>query len=127
MRLSIKQAAAALVMGAMAISSSAGTHSAQGVVIHLNSPNPYATGDLGFVYNSWFSNDYIGCQASATSGDCYAREVGGNFLSCWTTDPALLTVIRSLNGDSHLLFSWNPSDATCKDIRVTTDSTMAPK
>lgn len=127
MKASIKKLAAGLLMGAMATSASAGTHSAQGVKIYINTPNPYAIGDLGFVYNSWFSNDYIGCMASATNGDCYAREVGGNFLSCWTTDPALLTVIRSLNGDSHLLFSWNPVDATCVDIRVTTDSTMAPK
>ena len=126
MKASIKQFAAALALGAIATSASAGMHSSQGVYIQPNGSKPYATGDIGFVYNSWFSNDYIGCEANAASGDCYAVDVSGLYKTCTTTDPAMLTVIRSLKGDSNIFFSWNP-DGTCRDIRVQTDSLRAPK
>src|SRR5689334_12053573 len=104
MKVSIPQLAAALVLAAIATSASAGMHSSQGVYIQPNGIKPFATGDIGFVYNSWFSNDYIGCEANANSGDCYATDVAGLYKTCTTTDPAMLTVIRSLKGDSNLLF-----------------------
>jgi hypothetical protein len=126
MKLSIKQVASALLLGAMTTSAFAGLHSSQGVTIQPSGIKPYATGDIGFVYNSWFSNDYIGCEANAASGDCYATDVSGQYKTCTTTDPAMLTVIRSIKGDSNVFFSWNP-DGTCRDIRVQTDSLRAPK
>jgi hypothetical protein len=126
MKLSIKQVASALLLGAITTSAFAGLHSSQGVTIQPSGIKPYATGDIGFVYNSWFSNDYIGCEANATSGDCYATDVSGQYKTCSTTDPAMLTVIRSIKGDSNVFFSWNP-DGTCRDIRVQTDSLRAPK
>jgi hypothetical protein len=118
--------AGAVILGAMATSASAGQHSSQGVTIQPTGAKPYATGDLGFVYNSWFSNDYIGCEAHAATGDCYAQDVSGLYKSCTTTDPALIAVIRSISGDSNVFFSWNV-DGTCRDIRVQTDSLRPPK
>ena len=118
--------AVALSMGAMATTAVAGYKTYYLVIVQLSGSSPYASGDLGYVRNSSDPSQYISCYSAATYGLCSAANSVGDYASCSSTDPAMLAVIRSLNGDSWLRFSWNP-DGTCSDIRVRESSMSAPK
>jgi hypothetical protein len=87
---------------------------------------PFATGDLGYVRNTADPNQYIGCETTTILASCYAVNAAGLYKSCSTTDPAMIALVHSLNGDSNLYFSWNAS-GTCLVIRVRNDSLAAPK
>jgi len=117
--------AAVLAMGVLA-SAFAGNKTSYEVVISTTGIKPYASGDLGYVRNTADFTQYIGCETTATLGGCYAVNAAGLYKSCTTTDAALIDLIRSINGDGNLFFSWNP-DGTCKGIRVRNDSLAAPK
>jgi hypothetical protein len=117
---------AALVLGIFVSTAFAGLKSSQEVIISTSALKPYATGDVGYVRNTLDSTQYIGCEYTATAGDCFAVNSAGLYKTCSTTDPALLEVMHSINGDSNLFFSWN-TDGTCKSIRVEQDSMPAPK
>jgi hypothetical protein len=118
--------AAVLTMGVFASTASAGYKTLYEVTINTVGPKPYATGDLGYVRNSADPIQYIGCEATAILGDCYAVNSAGLYKSCTTTDPAMIQMILTLKGDSSLYFSWN-TDGTCKNIRIRNDSLAAPK
>ncbi len=125
MNVSVKLAGT-LLLGAMAASAFAGLKQTYEVYFGTNPLKPYADGDLGAARNSADGQQYIGCEATATSGDCYAVNSVGVYRSCVTTDPAQLAVIRSLHGDGHLFFTWDTS-GNCVTIRVRYDSLSPPK
>src|SRR3982750_4031802 len=93
--------AAVLTMGAFASTAVAGSQTWYEVTINTVGAKPYATGDLGYARNSADSNQYIGCDATATLGGCYAVNSAGLYKSCTTTDPAMIEMILTLKGDSN--------------------------
>ena len=119
--------AAALAMGLFASTAFAGNKSVYEVTINTVGAKPNATGDLGYVRNTADPYQYIGCEATATLGNCYAVTSAGVSKTCTTTDAALIELIRSIKGDSNLYFSWSSTDGSCKNIRVRNDSLAAPK
>jgi len=123
---SYRRLVVALAMGVITSTAFAGLTSSQEVTISTSAVKPYATGDVGYVRNTPDSTQYIGCEYTATTGDCFAVNSAGLYKTCTTTDPALIEVMHSISGDSNLFFTWNP-DGTCKSIRVQKDSMPAPK
>jgi hypothetical protein len=113
--------AAALLASTAAL---AGFRSAQQVLIF--DAGRFANGDLGYVSNTADTTQYIGCESLGGSGYCYAKDPTGLSRSCSTSDPNLLAVIRSLNGDSYLIFWWDTS-SHCTSIEVDNGSYNAPK
>jgi len=118
--------AGALLLAAMSASVFAGDKATNEVNIQALAPKPFASGDLGYVRNTPDTVQYIGCQSSQSSGSCWAKNAAGEYKTCVTSDAAMLAVIRSLNGDGHLMFGWN-GDGSCREVRVTHDSRYAPK
>ena len=116
----------ALILGGMAIPALAGLKQTYEVYFGTNPLKPYADGDLAGARNSADAQQYIGCEATATLGSCYAVNSAGVYKSCSTTDAGLLAVIRSIHGDGHLYFSWD-SSGNCQNIRVRYDSLSPPK
>jgi hypothetical protein len=113
--------AAALLASTVAL---AGFRSAQQVLIF--DAGRFANGDLGYVSNTTDTTQYIGCENLSGFGYCYAKDPNGLSRSCSTSDPNLLAVIRSLNGDSYLIFWWDTS-GHCTSIEVDNGSYGVPK
>ncbi len=125
MKLSVRLAST-LLLGAMAATAFAGLKQNYEVYFGTNPLKPYADGDIGAARNSADGQQYIGCEATATLGSCYAVNSAGVYKSCSTTDAGQLAVIRSLHGDGHLFFSWDTS-GNCVNIRIRYDSLSPPK
>jgi hypothetical protein len=121
---SYRSLVAAMAMTVIAATAVAGSTTTQVVVISTS--KSFAYGDLGFVRNTWDAVQSIGCKYTATWGACFATESTGLYKSCVTTDPALLEVMRSINGDSWLMFHWT-ADGNCSAVEVQQASVSAPK
>jgi len=86
----------------------------------------FANGNLGYARNTSDATQSIGCWNDGTTGHCYAANSAGIYRQCSTSDPGMLAAIRSLNGDSYLLFYWN-SGGQCTYIQVENSSSTTPK
>ncbi len=83
-------------------------------------------GSLGSARNSADNLQQIGCYFdSAGTGNCYGRDSVGTTKACSTNAAALLTVIRSIKGDSYMLVRF--TGGTCTSIRVSNFSSFKPK
>ena len=104
----------------------AGFKTAQQVVIGSG----FANGDLGYVHNTPDATQYIGCYLYAYPnqlyGGCYARDLGGNYASCYTTNVNMMNVMASLKSDGYVLFYWDTS-GSCTFVEQVTGSYEAPK
>src|SRR5689334_19981648 len=118
--------AASVVTSLFASAAFAGLKTNHEVTINTVGAKPYATGDLGYVRNTADTSQYIGCEITTTLASCYAVNSAGLYKSCSTSDPETIALLRTLNGDSNLFFSWNP-DGTCARVRIRNDSLAAPK
>jgi hypothetical protein len=107
----------------------AGTQRASAVTI--DDIGMSASGPLGSARNSGDTRQAIGCYTAADAGSdsvglCQAVDANGVGRQCFTYDPQVLATIRSLNGDSYLLFYWN-SDGSCSGVSVSNRSDYQPK
>jgi hypothetical protein len=102
----------------------AGFHTGQAVVIVDD--DRLANGDLGYVHNTADKNEYIGCEVYGDWGYCYAMNTAGTYRACATSDPDMVSTIRSLQSDSYLSFWWSDS-GYCSSITVRTESMTEPK
>ncbi len=67
----------------------------------------------------------LGCTIKSDNVLCYATNAAGVYRTCQTTDPALMTVARSLTSESYLWFIWNTA-GTCTSITVGLGSPYKP-
>jgi hypothetical protein len=70
---------------------------------------------------------FVECNADANNGGCVFRDAGGKFYSCFTTDPGLISVIRSMQGDSVIDYDYEISTAKCIFISTGAHSQSEPK
>jgi hypothetical protein len=77
------------------------------VPLSVNVAGKYASGGLAETHNTADNVQYAECGTNATTGYCTLRDTAGTYYSCYTTDPALLTVIRSMSDESSFSISWN--------------------
>ena len=102
----------------------AGIRDSQPLII--DDVNQSAIGSLGNAYNSQSTSELIGCGSGGTWGSCLVIDSTGKSRSCVTTDPALVSQIRSVNSDSTLYFGWDAS-GKCTFITVQSYSSGQPK
>lgn len=114
----------ALAMGVFATTVFAGSQLSQEVTI--KDTKGFAYGDLGYARNTADTVQYIGCSVTGVIAVCAARDSTGLTRSCSTSDPDLMALARSLNGDSYLSFSWDGS-GFCTTLQVRNYSWLAPK
>ena len=104
----------------------------------VNPTTRSAEGQLAGARSSSDGNQYIGCSTwaqdaspdqdggTSRAGVCYAADSRGISGFCVTSEPALLAVMATLQGDSLLSFSWN-ANSTCTSIDVRQGSSLEPK
>jgi len=113
----------------------AGAHSSVEVSITLDASGNAvsAFGNEADAYNSADSNQYIGCGGTSTFGWCQAHDATAdaegvvNAAFCSTTDPVLISHIRSVAADSFVRFTIDPTTGDCVVISVSHNSFYRPK
>ena len=99
-----------------------------GKPVVINDSGMVANGELGYVRNTPDRTQYIGCTSSSNNvANCFAVDINGISRTCVTTNPSFLATIRSLNGDSYLVFYWSPTTGQCTSVEAVNDSTTTPK
>lgn len=109
--LSLSLAAAMIAGGGSAVL--AGSKSLGSLTI--NAASRYANGGFAETHNTANLTEYAECGTNATTGYCTFRDAGGTYYSCMTTDPALLTVIRSMSDESYFSVRWDAA-AVCTSV-----------
>jgi len=88
-----------------------------------------ATGALGASRNSANDLEYIGCEVAAgaegTTAACVATDAAHNFRVCFTSDPALIEVLKDMTSDAYVDFSWDAA-GRCSRIGLATYSFNGP-
>lgn len=125
-RFRFRRAAIAAASVGLLASASAFAGQLVGQPVAILDSNHQASGDLGFVHNSSDRVQYIGCQLGGGFGYCYAMNSAGVNRTCITSDPAKISIMRSLKSDSTLVFFWNDS-GTCTSVSVSNSSVYSPK
>jgi hypothetical protein len=139
MRIRNIQVGVVAAVAALGVSASvmAGVRSTTRTVV-VNPTTRFAEGQLAGARASVDGNQYIGCSTWAKDelpnqdggtfrqGICYATDARGVSAFCLTSDPALLAVIATLQGDSLVNFNWNTS-GVCIQVDVRQGSSLEPK
>jgi hypothetical protein len=110
----------------------AGLHSPAPITIDLD--NRIASGDMLTAANSVNSDEFIGCGTRSFDdglgdpfrfGFCQAQVKGGDSLTCFTFNDALLDEMRASNDFSWITFSWTDDGLgglTCTRVGFSTQS-----
>lgn len=77
--------------------------------LSINYTSRYASGGLAETHNTPDNVQYAECGSNANTGYCTLRDAAGTYTSCYTTDPALISVIRSMSDEAFFSISWNAS------------------
>jgi hypothetical protein len=77
--------------------------------LSINTVNRWASGGFSETHNTTDLTSYAECGSNSTTGYCTFRDTAGTFYSCYTTDPAQITVIRSMSPDSLFNVVWDAS------------------
>jgi hypothetical protein len=95
--------------------------------LSVNVAGHFASGGLAETHNTADSVQYAECGSNSTTGYCTLRDAGGTYYSCFTTDPSLLTVIRSMSPDSIFSVVWDPNTNQCTYVLSYASSRVAPR
>ncbi len=110
----------------------AGLYQPAPVVVDVD--NGFASGDMLTAANSVNSDEFIGCGTRITedglggtfrSGFCQARVKGGESLTCFTFNDALIDEMRASNDFSFITFGWTDDGfggLTCTRVGFSTQS-----
>lgn len=103
------------VLGAWGTNAVAGARYRSDVLVQAQ--YRYAFGSMSSARDSSDSNQYIGCYVDTGIAVCHAQSSSGTFGMCYTTDPAKMTLARSLDSGSWLIFDWD-ANGVCTSIQV---------
>jgi len=127
-----KIATFALTAVALAAPAAAYAGTSTSIPVVINAAAKYAEGALGSARNTADVNQFMACSLTGNangtlSGGCYARDANNVTAYCtFTNKPALAAAVQSLNGDSHVRFTW-VEVGSCATIVVTNSSHLEPK
>jgi hypothetical protein len=90
-----------------------------------------AYGSLASARNSPDTVQQIGCQVSQYSsglsyGACWATDGNGKYVSCSTSNAAMVSMLRTLQGDNTIAFYWDTT-GTCTQFLINSSSVLEPK
>jgi hypothetical protein len=94
--------------------------------LQVNAASRYANAGLAETHNTADTVSYAECGSNASTGYCTFREPNGTYYSCFTTDPSLLVVIRSMSPDSSISVQWDASNV-CTYVLSYASSRVAPR
>ena len=110
--------------------------------ITIDWANKSASGQMGGVRDNGDYTSYIGCHmwgqnsGSYVNMRCQARDVYGNYVTCWygannswwgtVSYPAVLDLARTISGDPVIWFAWDDK-GNCTYLQVEQYSWNAPK
>lgn len=77
--------------------------------LSVNYASRYANGGLSETHNTADNVQYAECGSNPTTGYCTVRDTAGTYSSCYTTDAAIISVIRSMSDESLFSIQWNAS------------------
>lgn len=126
----MKRSMLILAVCGLALSGNAMAGFKTGQQVVINTSSRFVNADLGYVRNTADATQYIGCEVyssgSTPSAYCFARDVAGTYVSCFTNNASLVNVAASLKSDGYLYFQWDAS-SNCTFIEQLTGSYTAPK
>jgi len=122
MKLMLKTSLFAIAL-ATAATAYAGTRAQ--IQVQVNTTARYAYGAMADARGSADGTQQISCYTNSTVGGCYLAAASGAGGSCYTTDPAMIELFRSISGESYVYIQWNP-DSTCSYVLVQNASFMKP-
>jgi hypothetical protein len=123
----MKIAPAAIALGLLTLASTAFAGQTLNSTVYISSTSYYAMGSLTAARYSSDTLEYIGCEAwswtssgtTHSEGECYANDyTGNNYVSCYTTNPAFISLISGVNASSGLYFTWSSGSNTCTEVSV---------
>lgn len=100
--------------------------------VTIYKPARIVDGVPGSARNSADSTQFIGCKVyvpflgARPEALCLARDTAGNYATCFTDDPAQISVISSIQGDTAIRFIYNDVGG-CTHISVERISYYEPK
>jgi len=94
--------------------------------LSINPVSRIANGGLAETHNTPDNVSYAECGSNSTTGYCTFRDTAGTFYSCYTTDPALIAVIRSMSPDSTFSAVWDTA-GVCTYVLSYASSRVAPR
>lgn len=94
--------------------------------LSIDTTNRFAFGGLAETHNTSDTTQFAECGSNPTSGFCTVRDAAGTYYSCFTTDPALIAVIRSMSPDSYFSINWD-ANATCTYVLSYASSRVPPR
>ena len=90
----------------------------------------WASGGLGYTYNTPNDVEYIGCNVTQYSDSvsvyCFAQDLEGDYASCWSDNPVFTNAVYGMTADSRVDFMAWP-DGTCRFVTVQNASWSDPK
>lgn len=120
---------------AMLFASSAYAGFVQPAPVNVDTVNRIATGDMATARFADNEDEFIGCGMRFISdgaggviawGFCQARQEGGESLTCFTQDAALIDAMKATSDYSYISFSWDEEEE-CTRIGFSTQSFYIPK
>ncbi|TXH73604.1 MAG: hypothetical protein E6Q88_05170 [Lysobacteraceae bacterium] len=95
------------------------------VQVTVNATSRYAYGAMADARGSADTVQQINCATNTTLANCWMVNSAGVGGSCYTTDPAMINVIRGISGESYVYIKWN-TDGSCSYVLVQNSSFMKP-
>ena len=98
--------------------------------VFVDQSSNIALGSLGSARNSADSTQYIGCTVGFSNGaeslSCYARTSTGLMGTCYSSNPTVVALGRSLTPASYLYFTWDEVTQECTYLQVIKNSYVRP-
>jgi hypothetical protein len=112
-----------LSIGALVTVCVAGAHAGYRSIVQvfINDTSKVAAGNIVDTRRSPDAVQYIDCSRSQNGATCRARNYAGLTRTCYTNDPAMKEIVRSMTSESQVVFRWDDS-GLCTDIYITDGS-----
>ncbi len=94
-------------------------------VYQVNIGSNYAFGAIADARGSADGNQRMGCWENTSGASCYASNSAGTARSCYTTDPTMRSLVRSIGSESYIYFTFDTS-GNCNYLYVENTSVFKP-
>lgn len=88
--------------------------------------NRTAEGSLSDTYNNGNIFEFMECGTIGGMGHCLSRTEDQVYAGCTTTDPELMSVIRSMNSESRIIVKWDAA-SVCTYVASYASSRANPR
>jgi hypothetical protein len=120
-----------LALATLAAGATARAGAKVGGQVTVNTAARWAQGGMGYARSTSDATVALGCQVQVIalgvpSMNCFARDLAGNTITCYSDDPNLMSIMGAINSDSYVHFEWDENNS-CTTIYIATHSAYQPK